>query len=276
MFDITAIILTKNEEVNIENCIKSVKNFVKRIVVIDSGSTDKTINIAKKHLADVFINEYLYYAQQFNWGINNTIIDTEWILRIDADEVFSEDLWKEIRYHIDTSNNLITGIAIEADLFFMGKKLKYGSSKKRKIMLFKTGFGEIENIKRDAHTIINSGKIVSLKNRFLHKDYKSLEHYIQRYNKYSIFEADDYISRTALISKGALSDRIISRKRNMKFGVYYRFPRFIRAHLWYLYNYYFKLGFLDGIEGKIYNFLECYWYRFLVDANIYEKEKYDE
>lgn len=58
----------------------------------------------------------------------------------------------------------------------------------------------------------------------------------------------------------------------MKFGLYYKMPKFIRAWMWFVYNYYFRLGFLDGKEGYIYHFLECYWYRYLVDAKIYEYE----
>src|SRR5690554_5493250 len=96
MLDITAIILTKNEEINVEKCIKSITNYVKRVVVIDSGSTDDTVTIAKNNGAQVYTNKYEYYAQQFNWGIQNTNITTEWILRIDADERFTLDLWQEI------------------------------------------------------------------------------------------------------------------------------------------------------------------------------------
>src|SRR5690554_2809950 len=116
--DITAIILTKNEEENIENCILSIIEHVKRIVVVDSGSQDNTISLAKKYNANIFENVFYYYSQQFNWALDNTKIMTKWVLRIDADEVFSEKLWLEIRNTLEDNNKEnVSALAIEADLF---------------------------------------------------------------------------------------------------------------------------------------------------------------
>ena len=94
--DITAIILTKNEEVNIGDCIESIKKVVKRIVVIDSYSTDKTIEIAKKYGAEVYQHSFENYAKQYNYGVEVARIKTIWTLRIDADERFTPDSAKEL------------------------------------------------------------------------------------------------------------------------------------------------------------------------------------
>ena len=96
MIDATAIIMTKNEEKNIVHCLESMKGFAKRCVVIDCGSTDRTVELAKANGADIFYHEFEYYAKQFNWGIDNTDINTEWIIRLDADERFPENLKDEI------------------------------------------------------------------------------------------------------------------------------------------------------------------------------------
>ena len=96
MVDLTAIILTKNEEANIEACIRSIQQFAKRIVVVDSGSTDRTADIAKSYGADVYVHPFENYARQFNWGIENTNIHTKWILRLDADERFTPALCEEL------------------------------------------------------------------------------------------------------------------------------------------------------------------------------------
>ena len=84
--DVTFIILTKNEEVNLPDCLESIKGFAKRVVVIDSGSTDRTVDIAKRYKADVYEHKFENYARQFNWGIDNTNITTKWTFRLDADE----------------------------------------------------------------------------------------------------------------------------------------------------------------------------------------------
>ena len=89
--DITAIILTKNEEINIGDCIRSIMTIVKRIVVIDSFSSDKTVIIAKELGAEVYQHQFENYAKQYIYGVMVSNIDTVWILRIDADERFTPD-----------------------------------------------------------------------------------------------------------------------------------------------------------------------------------------
>lgn len=274
MADITAIVLTKNESKNIGPCLESIKGFAKRIVVIDSGSTDDTVELAKLNGAEVFYNEFKYYAQQFNWGIQNTQIKTKWILRLDADERFTTELIEEAE--IQMKNNLetnVNGITMEAWLYFLGKRLKYGASKKRKLMIFKNGLGMIEDRKRDAHTVLSYGDSIVLKERFLHYDFKDITNYINKYNWYATREMHDYLDYRNGNIEDIKTEQKIKNTRKKKFGLYYKTPKFLRAWLWFNYNYFFKLGFLDGKEGFLYHYFECYWYRFLVDTKIYEQDK---
>ncbi len=273
MIDATAIILTKNEEVNICECINSIKDFVKRIVIVDSGSTDKTVELAKSLGVEVYQNKFVYYAQQFNWGIENTGINTEWILRIDADERFTEPLWAEIEHnlHLNAGSD-VNGYTIEAWYFFLGTKMKFGSMK-RKMMMFKAGIGRIEDRKRDAHSIISSGTSVEIKEKFLHHDFKDLNDFVARYNWYATREAQDYLEYKTGKRDECVADKEIQKTRSKKFNTYYRFPKFLRAFLWFFVNYIFRGGFLNGMSGFIYHVLSSFWYRFLVDAKIYEYEK---
>lgn len=254
MADLTAIILTKNESKNIVPCIESIKSLAKRIVVIDSGSTDDTVGLARIHGADVYYNEFEYYAKQFNWGIDNTNITTKWILRLDADERFTPELCKEVetllKEHEDSDVN---GITMEAWLYFLGKRLKYGMSKKRKLMIFKRGLGRIEDRKRDAHTVISTGRSISTKERFIHYDYKDISSFISKYNYYSTKEMHDYLDYMKNnTNQDIKTDKYIQKQRKRKFGLYYKAPRFVRAWLWFIYNYYFRFDFLDGKEGYIF------------------------
>lgn len=274
MIDATAIIMTKNEEKNIADCLQSMKNFAKRCVVIDCGSTDNTVALAKENGADVYFHEFEYYAKQFNWGIDNCDITTEWIIRLDADERFPEKLCEEIEDIIAKNKDEdMNGITIEADFFFLGRCMKYGLRNKRKMMLFKKEFGRIEDRRRDAHSVISQGVSVSAKNRFLHYDFKDLDNYIRRYNWYATREMQDYIDFKNGASTEIKTDKAIIKQRKKKFGFYYKMPKYIRAWAWFIYNYIFRFGFLDGKEGLVFYFLECYWYRFLVDSKIYEYEK---
>lgn len=274
MADVTAIILTRNEEANLPDCLRSIAGFARRVIVVDSGSTDRTVEIARESGADVLTHPFTYYAAQFNWGIENGSIDTRWTLRLDADERFTPAVCARCELLLkEHEADDVNGIVIESDFYFLGRLMKHGGSKKRKIMLFKTGLGRIEDRKRDAHTVLDSGTSVAISERFVHKDFKDLQSYVARYNWYTTRELDDYLAFRAGKSQQANTDEKLQRHRKKKFSIYYRAPMFFRSWLWFIYNYYFRLGFLDGREGYIYHYLESYWYRFLVDARIYEHDR---
>ncbi|WP_095174817.1 MULTISPECIES: glycosyltransferase family 2 protein [Blautia] len=276
MIDITFIILTKNEEVNIANCLKSIQGFAKRVVIVDSGSVDRTVEIAKKMGADVYTHKFENYARQFNWGLDNTGIDTQWCFRLDADERLTPDLCKELeKIAKKHANDNVNGVTMEAWLYFMGRKIKHGCHNKRKLMMFKTGIGRIEDRKMDEHTVLSEGVSISTKERFVHYDFKNMTHWINKMNWYATREMQDYIEfaqgKGANLSKG--DDSTISGTRKKKYGFYYKFPLFVRSWLVFIYFYIFKLGFLDGREGYIYNYMYHRWYRSLVDTKIYEQLK---
>ena len=273
MIDATAIIMTKNESKNIVECLKSIQGFAKRALVIDCGSTDDTVELAKANGADVLFHEFEYYAKQFNWGLENGNIDTEWVIRLDADERFPAELNAELEEIIGRNEPGLNGITIEADYFFLDRCIRHGLRKKRKMMMFKKVYGRIEDKRRDAHSIISEGYSVHTKHRFLHYDFKNLDSYIKRYNWYATREMMDYIEYRQGEKLNTSTDARIQSQRKKKYGVYYKAPRFLRAWLWFLYVYIFRLGFLDGREGFLFCYFECYWYRLLVDAKIYEYEK---
>lgn len=270
MASITAIILSKNEESNIGNCINSIKDLCERIVVVDSGSTDKTIEISKQLGAEVLCHEFEYYAKQWNWGMENAKSTSEWLLRIDADEQFTKELNDEIKRSIQNCPKNVNGFVLSEWYYFLGKRLRYCSGNKRKLMLFRNGFGYIEDRKRDAHTLLKEGKSLNIKARFLHYDFKSIDNFIKKYNWYATREMQDYVSYIRGKNENNVPDKVLQNIRKKKFGIYYKAPMFWRAHWLFLYKYLFKGGFLDGKEGLMFTFFECYWYRFLVDSKIYE------
>lgn len=274
MADLTAIILTKNEEKNIRECIASIKGFAARVVVVDSGSDDDTCIISKELGADVYEHKFENYSKQFNWGIDNCNITTKWTLRIDADERFTPELnavlENEMKIH---ENDNVNGFVIAAWLFFMGKKLKYGSNgRKKKLMVFKTGIGRVEDRKMDEHTVLSSGTSLFIKEKYLHYDFKDLDTYVRKLNWYATREMQDYFDNQFDGKEFDASNVSISRRRKNK-NKYYRAPMFLRAKLYYLYCFWIKGNFLNGREGRMYSYLYHYYYRWLVDAKIYEQIK---
>lgn len=275
MIDMTAIILTFNEEENISECITSIKKLVKRIVVIDSFSTDATVEIAKQLGAEVYQNKWTNHANQYQYAIDNCNISSKWIFRIDADERLTETSAEELEQLCDENENTdINGIIVRFEVVFMGKRLRHGGIYPfKKLLVYKNGKGYMEQRNMDEHIILTEGRSILMKNDSLHKDYKDLTFWIDKHNKYSSREVMDYENSLSIRNETNVGTNF---KSWVKFNIYYNLPMGFRAWLYYIYRYIFKLGFLDGREGKIFAFLQAYWYRFLVDAKLYEnsiKEK---
>jgi len=268
---ISVIILTYNEELNLENCLKSIGDWAGEVFIVDSFSKDKTQAIAKKYNCKIVEHSFKNQAEQFNWALDNLKIKSEWILRLDADEKMTDDLWWEISAVLPKAPADINGFYIKRRIYFMGRWLKHaGVYPLWLLRLFKHGKAKSELKEIDEHIILLEGRAEKLKNDFIHDDKKSLSDWIQKHNDYSTREVQTILNLTSDIP--ALGSQP-GRKRWLKEKFYYRLPLFFRAFLYFHYRYFFRLGFLDGKEGLIYHFLRIYWYRFLLDAKIYEHKK---
>lgn len=258
---LSIIILTYNEEVNLENCLKNIFGWADEIFIVDSYSTDKTLEIAKKYGAKIFQHPFENQAVQFNWALDNLKVKNEWILRLDADEYLTPELKGEIAQALTNAdltqtNAEINGYYIKRRVYFMGKWIKYGGYYPAWILrLFRKGKGKSELRKVDEHIVLNEGKAGKLKNDFIDDNKKDLTWWISKHNDYASREAADFL----------VGNLGVSKKR-----YYYALPMFCRAFLYFIYRYFIRLGFLDGKAGLIFHFLQGFWYRFLVDVKIYE------
>lgn len=279
MSNLTIIILTKNEEQNLKKCIDSVHGVAKRIVIVDSYSTDRTVELAKSLGAEVYEHSFENHATQFNWALENINLDTTWVAKVDADEEFTPELTKEIDEKLDSLPTNINGVILRRRVYFMGRWLKHGGKYPELLLrIFRVGHGMSEMKMMDEHLIVTDGDVVEFKHDFSDNNNKSLEWWISKHNWYSNKEVlDQQIKadkQNAEESVGETATSVQARvKRFIKNHGYYSLPKFFRAHLYFVYRYYIRFGFLDGKEGKIYTFLQAYWYRYLVDAKIYECEK---
>lgn len=281
MADLTIIILTKNEEQNLEKCITSFNGVAKRIAIIDSYSTDNTVEIAKYLGAEVFEHPFENHAAQFNWALDNIQLDTEWVMKVDADEEFTEGLANEIAEKLDSLVPEVTGVILRRRVYFMGKWLKHGGMYPQLLLrIFRVGHGMSEMKLMDEHLIVHDGKVLTFDCDFLDNNNKSLDWWIGKHNWYANKEVLDQQMKSDFVngecSVGETATSLQAKvKRFAKNHGYYSLPKFFRAHMYFIYRYYFRMGFLDGKEGKIFTFLQAYWYRFLVDAKMYECEVYN-
>lgn len=274
MTDTTVIILTKNEETDIERCIRSVESWVKRIVIVDSGSTDRTVEIASRLGVEVVRHEpFADYGRQFNWAVDNLRIKTTWVFRLDADEVITPELRKELEKELEHhATDDVSGFMMRYKVEFMGRYLMHGGFYPfQKITIFKYGKGRFEERAMGEHVVLSEGRCVYLRNDAIHHTLKTLDLYINKHNWYATREVQDYFDVRSG-RENALLDGQPERAKKFRDGLYYRLPMFLRAKLFFWYRYYLRLGFLDGTPGYIFAFMQAYWYRTLVDAKIYERE----
>jgi glycosyltransferase involved in cell wall biosynthesis len=271
---LTAVILTKNEALHISRCIASLKQCAERIIVIDSFSTDDTVDLARNAGAEVFQNPFKNHADQFNWGLDNCRISSRWTMRVDADEYIDGKLSESIGRRLGELSEAIGGVVVTRYISFCGRVIRHGGvSPQQTLRIWRTGFGRIESRWMDEHAVLSKGGIVTFDGEVVDDNMKDIGFWIDKHNRYAMREVIDLMNdeyrffdeeRLAGTSKEALS------KRRQKKMVYNRAPLLYRAILLFFYRYVFRLGFLDGAQGLSFSLLQTLWYRYLVDLKIIE------
>jgi len=229
---LSVVIITYNEEANLGHALESVEGLVRdsggEIVVVDSGSTDGTAEIARSFGAKVFAHPWDGFAAQRNWALEQAT--SEWVLPLDADEVVTPELAEEIRQAL-ASGRQVNGYWLARKNHFLGRWMRHGGFyPDPKLRLFRRGAGQFEN--RLVHEPLQvSGPTASLREPLIHNAYPTLEGYIQHMNHYS--------------SLGAQMARNEGYRGLMLLDVA------LRPLATFAYNYVVRLGFLDGREGLL-------------------------
>jgi glycosyltransferase involved in cell wall biosynthesis len=277
---VSVVILTYNESLHLERAINSVRCFAKSVHVVDSYSSDDTLAIAKALGAEVLQHPFKHQADQFQWAMENLNLTTEWVLRLDADEIIEPDLAQRILVEMPHMPEDVTGINFDRKHIFMGRFVKYGGRYPlRMLRLFRRGFGRIEQRWMDEHIVVTSGRTVVFKGGFADHNLHDLTFFTEKHNKYATREAIDVLCHRYKLTpsedliKGHSSSGATALKRLLKEKIYNRMPFTLSCLLLFLYRYIIQFGFLDGREGLVYHFLQGYWYRFLVGAKVMEWSK---
>lgn len=278
MDKLSVIILTYNEEKHIARCINSLKPIAKNIFIVDSFSSDKTVEIAKSLGAKVYQNEWKNHAVQFQWGLDNCPIDTTWVMKMDADEYILPELAKEINEKLPALNKDITGIYIKRRVYFMDRWIKHGSYYPIWLLrIWRYEYGRMEQRWMDEHIKLSEGNTINFKYDLVDENLNNLTWWINKHNGYASREAIDILNIIYnFLEYDEVEARFFGTQEQRKRWLKYRYaklPLFSRPFIYFIYRYFFKLGVLDKKEGLIWHFLQGFWYRFLVDAKIYEIEK---
>jgi glycosyltransferase involved in cell wall biosynthesis len=277
---LTVVIVTFNEQRHIARCINALLPLGAEIIVVDSFSTDQTAEIAESLKARVIKHPFINYALQFQWALDNAHITTPWVMRLDADEIVESDLVAEILNKVPALPETVVGVNLKRKHVFMGRWIRHGGRFPLVLLrIWRHGKGRIENRWMDEHMVVWGGQTVTFENCFSDVNLNDLSFFTAKHNAYATREAIDVLNEKyrffetdrELNSKS--SSLQAAAKRRFKEHVYNRMPFWLGPPIYFMYRYIIQLGFLDGVEGTIYHFLQGFWYRFLVGAKIVEFER---
>ncbi|TDS13735.1 glycosyltransferase family 2 protein [Sphingobacterium paludis] len=276
--NIATIILTYNEEKHIQRCVQNAQRFSQEVFLVDSFSTDRTKEIAESMGAIVYQNKWENnHAKQFNWGLQNLPISSEWIFRLDADEYLSDALIDEIHTKFPSVSPEVCGIVMERKMIFLGRAINRGNVQWNMLRLFRYGKGFCENRWMDEHIVLTEGLSIQWEHCFYDDNLNPLGWWIAKHNNYSIKEAVELLNFEFDLVRHEKSYGMLSKdadEKREKKEKYAKMPLFWRSFIYFIFRYIFKLGFLEGKEGFLWHFLQGWWYRTLVDAKVYEIKKH--
>ena len=275
---LSVIILTLNEEANLPVALSSLQGLNCEIFVVDSGSTDRTREIARAAGCHVVEHPFENYAVQRNWAFDRLPIAAPWTLCLDADERLTPELADEIEGTLSKEDSPCDAYMLRKRTIFMGRWIRHGGQYPAwHLRLFRSGHGRCEDRLYDQHFVVR-GRVGRLANDYVDVITSDLGTFIARHNRWAELEAREILAAPRAPSLEAtvpaqLTGNPIERRRFLRTRVYQRFPLFVRPFLFWFYGYVLRGGFLDGVEGLIFHTLQRFWFRFLIDAKLWELKR---
>ena len=266
----TVILLSFNSEDTLGATLLSAQRVSDEIFVVDSFSNDGTVELARSFGATVVAHAFEHYGAQRNWAIDNLPISKPWQLHLDADEWMDDKLVAAILALPDEPEH--AGYFLPRYLRFLGRVLRHGGmSPTWHLRLFRSGVGRCEDRKYDQHFLLTSGTSGQLHGTMIDDIRMPLTEWTARHNRWADGEVAELdCKETSGRLQPDARGNPAQRKRYLR-QQYNRTPLFVRPFALFVYRYFFRLGFLDGTEGFIFWVLQTFWFRFLVDAKIWEK-----
>lgn len=272
---LSVVILTFNAESTIGATLASAKLVSDDIHCVDSGSTDGTLAIIQAAGANLVHHPFENYGAQRNWAIDSLPLKYEWELHLDADERLSDELVKAIlALKAKNFTGPTDGYFIPRLVHFLGGPIRHGGMYPIWHMrLFRHGKGRCEARRYDQHFFV-TGPTAQIPHPMIDDIRMSLTEWVTRHNRWADAEADELERGSAkgTVVEAKLGGNPVERKRALR-GGYNRAPLFLRAFLLFFYRYILRGGFRDGMPGLIFFVLQTLWFRFLVDAKLWEREQ---
>lgn len=274
-YQLSVLILVRNEHVHIARCLRSIEALGAQVFVVDSHSSDGTADIATAFGAEVFQCRESRFADKLNWALANIPFQSEWVMRLDADEIPSKEMIASLSDVLSNVPVEVCGLMVRRQIWFMGQWMRHGGIYPSWTMrLWRRGKATCESRDLDEHMLLSQGIARSIPLDVIDDPLTDLSSWVEKHVRYATIEAevsDKDVEGVLLQPRllGSAPERI----RWVKVHLFYRLPPFVRPLLYFLYRYFIRLGFLDGKKGFIFHFLHALWYRVLVDAKLLEQAK---
>jgi glycosyltransferase involved in cell wall biosynthesis len=269
---ISFIIPTRNEERNIRGAIESVIGWADEVFVLDSFSTDLTVEMAQAMGAKVARRQFDNFAAQKNWALDNLLMENEWVFFLDADERVTPELRNEVAAVLADSHGSCDGYFVGMKQLFMGLPVSHGGwFPNLRLLLFKHRLGRYERRLVHEHLLLR-GKVGQLRSLLIHDDRKGIHQYFERHNVYSTMEAlEAHRHLEGDASEQSLAASLLGsapqRRRALKQWAYRHVP--FRPLFKFAWSFFLKRGFLDGRVGFRYCLLQAF-YEYQVSLKLLE------
>jgi glycosyltransferase involved in cell wall biosynthesis len=274
------IVLTLNEEDNLDACLASVASWVDQVFVLDSGSRDGTLAIARRHGAQIAEHAFETHAQQWMWALENLPIAHEWILGLDADQRLTAELREELAA-LFSSGEANGGTGPSADGYFIkrrqvwrGRWIKHGTYYPKYLLkLFRKSRVRLDERDLMDHHFYVRGATGKLAYDLVEENVKEndLQFWIDKHNRYAKLLAQEEIGKRQRAHESVIRASLFGNPDQRTLWLkqrWYALPLYARPFLYFSYRYFLRLGFLDGKQGFLFHFLQGFWFRMLVDAHI--------
>lgn len=281
--NLTFIVLTFNEEENLPATLSSMQSVGCEIFVVDSGSTDRTKDIACQYGAIVFDHPFHSHAQQWAWALEHLPIRTEWVAALDADQRLTPELATELRAMMTDGSGLLqgtNGLYINRRQIFRGRWIKHGTYYPKYLLkVFRKDHARFDPHDLLDHHFYVDGNTANLRHDLIEENRKEndIGFWISKHVKYAGLVAQEEFQRNSSLTsttpiEASLTGNPDQRTLRLKHW-WRRMPLFVRPPLYFLYRYVLRLGWLDGKEGFLFHFLHAWWFRLLVDVKLEELKK---
>ena len=277
MPDFSFVILTFNEEEHLPRLLNSIKDLGAEIFILDSGSTDKTLEIGRLHNAKTAYHPFENHPKQWDAALKAFHFNTPWLICLDADQIVTMELYDQLQRFRDSEYAAIDGIYFNRKNYFKGCWLRYGGYYPKYLLkMFRNGKGFSDLHENMDHRFVVPGKTVVWKNgHILEENLKENEisFWIGKHNRYSDLLAYEEVERMNKLRTQTVKPDIFGnpdeRTAWLK-SLWWRLPRFVRPFFYFTYRMIFQLGILDGRTGILFHFLQGFWFRIIVDVKIEE------